>query len=291
MWTDLIIERSILHSYPASQLLVSSGHADRLHLIEELRTYCKPGFPLHNCPFSFLFQLACTIYITYGMTEAAAYAQHHNTSAAKGFFGIHAWKVPAPHLGSFPQSSPSHPDLDDGISFTNANDNDNNGDNNNNNDDGNGDNVPFPGVPALLQSQTVSDSTGEDIQPTPPNEFKGDTLLYNNILFYRNILHLYEFNSSVHDGNIGQMFEIIKVILNYSHLPLFTLDYSGFIFIFLELAHQTMVMNFSTKHVIFGGTSHPRLTLQYSPVIWSTHQGTWAHSMNATFSRNTSTSG
>src|SRR5258708_22815228 len=41
MWTDLIIERSILCSYPASQLLVSSGHADRLHLIEELRTYCK----------------------------------------------------------------------------------------------------------------------------------------------------------------------------------------------------------------------------------------------------------
>jgi len=214
------------------------------------------------------------------MTEAAAYAQHHNTSAAEGFFGIHAQKVPAPHLGSFPQSSPSHPDLNDGISFTNADDNDDNGDN-----------VPFPGIPAPLQSQTASDSTGEDIQPTPPDKFEGDTLLYNNILFYRDILHLYEFNSSVHDGDIGRMFEIIKVILNYSHLPLFTLDYSGFIFIFLELARQTMVMNFSTKHVIFGGTSHPRLTLQYSPVIWSTHQGTRAHSMNATFSRNTSTSG
>ncbi len=82
MRTNLIIERSILHSYPASQLLVSSGCADRLHLVEELRMYCKPRFPLHQCGFLFVLQVAQTIYTTFRTTEAATYAQIHNTDAA-----------------------------------------------------------------------------------------------------------------------------------------------------------------------------------------------------------------
>ena len=162
------MDRTILCSHSAPQLFVSSGHADRLHLIEELRTYCKPGLPLHNCQFLFLFQLAHTIYLTYGTTEAAAYAQHHNTKSAQEFFGMHALNVPTPHLGSFPQSSPS-PDLDNGISFINPDDSDDNGDT----DDSNQARVP------------ASDSIGNDVQPTPlPDDSEGETLLYNNVAIY-----------------------------------------------------------------------------------------------------------
>ena len=101
MWTDLIIERSILCGYPASQLLVSSGCADRLHLIEELRTYCKPRFPLHQCGFLFVLQVVQTIYTTFGTTEAATDAQIHNTDTAETFFGMPVPKVPAPNPSSF----------------------------------------------------------------------------------------------------------------------------------------------------------------------------------------------
>ncbi len=142
MRTNLIIERSILHSYPASQLLVSSGCADRLHLVEELRMYCKPRFPLHQCGFLFVLQVAQTIYTTFRTTEAATYAQIHNTDAAETFFGTPVPKVPAPNPGSFPQSAPSHPDLENGLSFSNT---DNNDDNDNIGESNNNPSVPLSG--------------------------------------------------------------------------------------------------------------------------------------------------
>ena len=61
-------------------------------------------------------------------------------------------------------------------------------------------------------------STSKD---TPPGSYPGDpdgtTLLYNNILLYCDLLQLYKFNTSIHDGNIGRTFEVIKVIL--AHFP------------------------------------------------------------------------
>ena len=138
----------------------------------------------------FVLQVAHTIYTAYRTTEAATYAQHHNTGTAETFFGMLVLNVPSPSHACFPQSTPSHPDLDNGISFMSANDNDEVEDSNNNTG------TSVPGA--------ASDLTSKDVQPSlSPDDSKGDTLLYNNILLYRNILQLYEFNTSVHDGDIG----------------------------------------------------------------------------------------
>ncbi len=169
-------------------------------------------------------------------------------------------KVPAPNPGSFPQSAPSHPNLENGLSFSNTDNNDNNdniGESNNN------PSVPLSGrITALPHSQMLSDDTSEVDPPTlSPNTSDGDTLLYNNILLYHDLLHLYEFNMSVHDGDVGQMFEIIKVILCYFSAMYAYIYISGFAFIFLGLGCQTMVMSFCTKHVTFGGIYHQRVAL------------------------------
>ncbi|KAF8337097.1 uncharacterized protein EI90DRAFT_3014036 [Cantharellus anzutake] len=195
-------------------LITMTLHFSRLHLLEELRTYCKPGFPLHKCGFSFLLQLARTIYTTYGTTEAATYAQHHNTSTAKGFFSVRVPNVPTPNPSSFPQSSPSDPDLDHGLSITSANDDDND---HNTDRLGNGAGAPLPSPASVLpQRRTDLNNASEDVQPAPSADNpEGDTLLYNNILLYRDLLHLYEFNTSVHDGDIGRTYEIIKWLRFY----------------------------------------------------------------------------
>ncbi len=115
------------------------------------------------------------------------------------FFGTLVLNVPSPSHACFPQSTPSHPDLDNGISFTSADDNDEVEDSNNNT----GTSVPGA-ASATPQFQTASDLTSEDVQPSlSPDDSEGNTLLYNNILLYRDILQLYEFNTSVHDGDIG----------------------------------------------------------------------------------------
>ncbi|KAF8342093.1 uncharacterized protein EI90DRAFT_3011643 [Cantharellus anzutake] len=49
---------------------------------------------------------------------------------------------------------------------------------------------------------------GNDPPPLDERSW-GDTLLYNNIVLYRDLLHLYELNTSVHDGDIGRTFEVI----------------------------------------------------------------------------------
>ena len=89
-----------------------------------------------------------------------------------------------------------------------ADDNDEVEDSNNNT----GTSVPGA-ASAMPQFQMASDLTSKDVQPSlSPDNSEGNTLLYNNILLYRDILQLYEFNTSVHDGDIGQTFEVIKVI-------------------------------------------------------------------------------
>src|SRR5258708_8409577 len=169
-------------------------------------------------------------------------------------------KVPAPNPGSFPQSAPSHPDLENGLSFSNTDDND---DNDNIGESNNNPGVPLSGgIPALHHSQMPSDDTSKVNPPTlSPNTSDGDMLLYNNILLYCDLLHLYKFNMSVHDGDIGQTFEIIKVILCYFSAMYAYIYISGFAFIFLGLGHQTMVMSFCTKHATFGGIYHQRVAL------------------------------
>src|SRR5258708_28461440 len=92
----------------------------------------------------------------------------------------------------FPQSTPSHPDLDNGISFMSADDNDEVEDSNGNT----GTSVPGA-ASAIPQFHIASDLTIEDVQPSlSPYNSQGDTLLYNNILLYHHILQLYEFNTS-----------------------------------------------------------------------------------------------
>jgi len=163
----------------------------------------------------------------------------HNTDAAETFFGMPVPKVPAPNPGSFPQSAPSHPNLENGLSFSNTDDNDNNdniGESNNN------PSVPLSGgITALPHSQMPSDNTSEVDPPT--------------------------LSPDTSDGDIGQTFEIIKVILCYFSATYAYIYISGFAFIFLGLGHQTMVMSFCTKHVTFGGIYHQRVTQWYSPVI------------------------
>ncbi len=132
-----------------------------------------------------------------------------------------------------------------------ANDNDEVEDSNNNT----GTSVPGA-ASATPQFQMASDLMSKDVQPSlSPDDSEGDTLLYNNILLYRDILQLYEFNTSVHDGDISQTFKYAYIYI------------SGFAFIFLGLGCQTMVMSFCTKHTTFGGIYHQRVTLWYSPVI------------------------
>ena len=112
---------------------------------------------------------------------------------------MHVPKAPVPTPGSFPQSAPSHPSLDDGLSFVNANNNDNNHMEESSNNLG-GSNLGT----ALPHSQTPSDDASNEAQPElSPDVSDGDTLLYNNILLYHDLLHLYEFNMSIHDGDIG----------------------------------------------------------------------------------------
>ena len=141
--------------------------------------------------------------------------------------------------------------------------------------------MPVPGAASM--------STSQD---TPPGSYPGDpdsdTLLYNNILLYCNLLQLYKFNTSIHDGNIGQTFKVIKVILThfpsaYSDFPLQWLCFyffgTGSSNYGNELLHQAC--NFWWQ----------RATLQYLSAIWSTHLGCLDLSMNTIFSRSTSISG
>ncbi|KAF8331032.1 uncharacterized protein EI90DRAFT_3016490 [Cantharellus anzutake] len=130
------------------------------------------------------------------------------------FSSVHVPNVPTPNPSPFPQLSPSDPDLDHGLSIMSADD-----DNNNHNTDrlSNGAGAPLPSPASVLpQRRTDLNNASEDVQPAPSADNpEGDTLLYNNILLYRDLLHLYEFNTSVHDGDIGQTYEIIKWLCFY----------------------------------------------------------------------------
>ena len=64
----------------------------------------KPGFPLHQCGFLSVLQIVCTIYTTYGTTEAVTYAQHHNTGTTGSVFGTHVPNTPSPNLSEIPLS-------------------------------------------------------------------------------------------------------------------------------------------------------------------------------------------
>ena len=97
-------------------------------------------------------------------------------------------------------SWPTTSDFDDGISFLNADDLD---------EDASCD--PDPTVLADLGFGVSSDNP-----PLSDEQSQGNTLLYNNSLLYCDLLHLYEFNTSVHDGDVGQTFEVIYVSLKNS---------------------------------------------------------------------------
>ncbi|KAF8341972.1 uncharacterized protein EI90DRAFT_3011559 [Cantharellus anzutake] len=117
--------------------------------------------------------------------KAATQPFHHDSTVGGAFFGswmsgIHS--SPTSVLSPTPQPSLSEPD--DGISFLNTGD---------------------------MDDATPSDNPDPIANDLPhlDDQFTSDTQLYNSIVLYCNLLHLYEFNTSVHDGDIGRTFEVI----------------------------------------------------------------------------------
>ncbi|KAF8322770.1 uncharacterized protein EI90DRAFT_3020036 [Cantharellus anzutake] len=86
--TTLHYARCFLREKATTPLVVSGG-INRLHLIEELQEYCKPGYLLYQCSFSDLVDLVHNIYTTYGTTEAATFTQHHDSTVGGAFFNSH----------------------------------------------------------------------------------------------------------------------------------------------------------------------------------------------------------
>lgn len=51
----------------------------------------------------------------------------------------------------------------------------------------------------------------EDVPMKPAEGGSGDILLHNLILLFRDLLRYFELRSAIHDGDIGRVFEVIKV--------------------------------------------------------------------------------
>ena len=192
--TDAFCERRLKHS-PLSLW----GDINQLHIIKELQEYeyCKPGYPLYECSFADIVDLTQNIYMMYGTTQAATFAQHHNTTIGVMFFnscmaGVHSCP---------PSTSPPIPpqptmDLDDGISFLNASNLD--------------EDIPSPSPDPTVLADSVF-CVSSDNPPLSDKQSQGNTLLYNNTILYCDLLHLYKFNTSIHDGDIGHAFEVIHI--------------------------------------------------------------------------------
>ncbi len=179
------------------QPFVTLGDINQLHLIEELQEYCKPGYPLYQCSFADLVDLTWNIYMMYGTMEAATFTQHHDPTVGGTFFnscmaGVHS----CPHSTLPPIPPWPTTDLDDGISFLNAGNLD--------------EDTPSPSPdPAVLANSVFGASS--DNPPLSDEQSQGNALLYDNTILYCDLLHLYKFNTSVHDGDIGHTFEVIHI--------------------------------------------------------------------------------
>ncbi len=197
-----VFGRCFLQEEATVQPLVTSGNINQLHLVEELQEYCKPGYLLNQYSFADLVDLAWNIYTTYGTTEAATFAQHHNPAVGGAFFNSHMGGIHSHPPSTLPPipPQPTTSELDDGISFLNAGDLD--------------ENASCNPDPAVLADSVFGISS--DNPSLSDDQSQGDTLLYNNNILYCDLLNLYEFNTSVHDGDVSRTFEVIYVSLKNS---------------------------------------------------------------------------
>lgn len=180
-----------------SQITMELPQNRPLHLLEELELYTQPGHYLFHCSAEDLEQLSRSIYRLFGTTEAADHALDHDADRATEFFSKHInercdslFSVPPAGQPSFSE------DEDSGHSFYNAADDATGGDF--------GDSARAR-VEATFEEPAVFEKAPDH------NEESADILMYNNALLFRDLLFYWEFRTSVHDGDIGRTFEIIKV--------------------------------------------------------------------------------
>lgn len=139
---------------------------------------------LNACSSKELEKIARDIYRAFASQEAATMAMHRSSEKATAFFSkyIHPldYEFPIPA----DRGPGLNPEGDDGIAIETASVHD-----------------PSPALPT--QGETSMDHT--------MGRRSGDEALYNNILFLRDGLDYLEFQESIHEGDPGRTFEVIKV--------------------------------------------------------------------------------
>ncbi|KAF8302082.1 hypothetical protein DL93DRAFT_500602 [Clavulina sp. PMI_390] len=212
-----------------------------LHLHEELLESCEAGGFLHKASSEELIAMAHSIYCTFGTSQAAINALHELPAAASEFFHEFSAPLPSyprPSTSSFhvPSSEPGTADVEAGVSFLSsptgcdlpsdemmytanhlaglhpvADDDD--------------DNVEEKSDAHSHPNSNASSGAGSSgskhlrvplVKPLPPPKMlQGDLQLYNTIILYRDLIRYSEFRESVHDGDIGRTFEVIKWLRFY----------------------------------------------------------------------------
>lgn len=186
----------MLRSHSSSQKVAHSS--SDLQLLEELDEYTMPGQFLHTCSSEELESLARNLYRAFASQEAVTMSMHRSPDVASTFFSTHAPSSPY-NFAVPPDLGPGgNLDGDDGVAFEPAH---------------------APSSP----NATTLPSTPPDARNT--NVHTGDELLYNNVTLLRDGLEYLEFQESIHEGDPGRTFEVIKVcfyasyVSNAAHIP------------------------------------------------------------------------
>ncbi|KEP49079.1 hypothetical protein V565_108710 [Rhizoctonia solani 123E] len=147
------------------------------HTLSDLNKYFAPGGSYYNCSLDVLIELAETVYDNYFTTSSALGAGYMNTEELTSE-QISAFLSQQMERLSTQSTADTQPHEDDG------------------------------------SDDTASSHMGSDIhiETGLPKHLLGDTALCNTILLIRDCFWYLEFATSVTEGDIGRVFDIIKVL-------------------------------------------------------------------------------
>ena len=215
-------------SVPVAKLLKT------LHLVEELNEYAKEGYFLHTCSFEQLCDLAQKTSAAFRSTSSAYMALSPNAEHGRAHFQKYIDPLldahfPAPRSSPFPATQKKARSASEGS----------------NSDDDSSDDIDEEIAIADVMEIGFEDET---VQTEMSKDASGNILFHNNILLWRDLLQYWEFKHSVKEGDMGHMFEVIKVSGSFRyHVKSLKRCCSGSEFGFMVLEQATMATSFYIK--------------------------------------------